>query len=327
VNRTRKLTLVLCAVLATLAIGACGSDDDGDSSAGAQAGSASGKKVTFVGPVAVPVWLQAKDGFEKKGDALGLNTTWTAPNEVDIPGIVQSLQRALTSGADGLVTCALDPKAFGPVLDQAKSQGVPIVLTDCDVPDTSQRLAFVGTIGKTFGQKSAEKLIELTGGKAGIVVMQGQFDAAIQNDILAGFKTGIADEPGMKIVSRQADNSDVAQAVQKFRDLFRTKPEIDTVYCIEAGCAGAAVTAAREAGKPLDDLTIMGTDDNPEVVDGIKKGDIEISAAQPFTKMGELAAQYLADHFAGKDVPSVTDTGVVFITKDNADTYKTEAGQ
>jgi ribose transport system substrate-binding protein len=324
-NSLNRVAAAISALAVALAVAACGSDDDG--AASSDGGGAEGKSVKFVGPVAVPVWLQAKEGFEAKGKELGLDTSWTAPGEVDIPGIVQSLNDALTSGADGLVTCALDPKAFEPVLTQAKSQDVPVVLTDCDVPDKSLRLAFVGTIGQTFGEKSGDRLAELTDGKANIVVMQGQFDAAIQNDILEGFKDGIADEPGMKIVAREADNSDVAVAVQKFRDIFNSRPEVDTVYCIEAGCAGAAVTAAREAGKSLDELTIMGTDDNPEVVDGIKKGDIEISAAQPFRKMGELASQYLADHFAGKEVPSVTDTGVVFITKENADTYQTEEGQ
>jgi ribose transport system substrate-binding protein len=280
--------------------------------------------VTFVGPVSVPVWLAAKKGFEDKSSELGMSSNWAAPAGAEIPAIVGQLQNALTAGADGLVTCALDPKAFEPVLEEAKSDGVPVVLTDCDVEEEDLRAAYVGTVGKTFGEQSAERLSELVNDKAEIIVMQGQLDAAIQNEIYDGFKAGIADKPGMKVVAREADDSEVQEAVEKFGTLFNTHPDATAVYCIEAGCGEAAVTAAREAGN-LDQLTIMGTDDNPGLLDDIRKGDVAVSAAQPFELMGRLAAQFLADVFEGKKPPSVTDTGVIFITKENVDSFSQEA--
>jgi ABC-type sugar transport system substrate-binding protein len=321
VQLNRKITVVLCTLGLAGGVAACGSSSDKTTSAGTNAASASkaaGKQITFVGPVAVPVWLAAKAGFEEEGKKLGMKTTWTAPAAVDIPSNVQQVEAALASGADGIVTCSLDPKAYAPVLQEAKSKGVPVVLTDCDVPDKASRLAFVGTIGQSFGKQSAEKLSQIVGGKGNVVVMQGQFDAQIQNDILAGFKQGIAASPGLKIVAREADNSDVQTAVQKFEDVFQAHPEAKIVYCIEAGCAGAAATVAKERHLKL---TIMGTDDNKETVQGIRDGTITLSAAQPFHKMGRLAAQSLADHFDGKKVPSITDTGVIFIEKSNVDSY------
>lgn len=325
-----RKSLLVVAVASALILSACGSSSTttassstpsgGASSGSSAADAAQGKQVTFVGPIAVPVWLQARDGFKNEANKLGMKPTWFAPSTVDIPTIVQSLQDALNSGADGLVTCALDPKAFTPVLQQAKQKNVPVILTDCDIPDKSQRTAFVGTIGKTFGKASGQKLDELTDGKGKAIVMQGQFDAQIQNDIFAGFKDGIADS-SIQIVAHEADNSDVQAAVTKFEQLFRTYPDADIVYCIEAGCAGAAATVAKETNRKV---TIFGTDDNKETLDGIRSGAITISAAQPFTKMGQLAAQYLADSFNGKQVPSITDTGVIFIQKDNVDTYLTQ---
>lgn len=304
----RLLAALFAAVLLTT--GACATES-GTPSGGDQ------KEVTFVGPIAVPVWLQARDGFVAEAERLGLKANWFAPASVEIPTIVQALQDALNSGVDGLATCALDPNAFEPVLRDAQAKNVPVVLVDCDVPDQSLRLAFVGTIGDTFGEASGRKLVELTGGTGKVLVMQGQFDAQIQNDILAGFMKGI-EGTDIEVLAREADNSDVQIAVSKFEQLFRTYPDADIVYCIEAGCAGAAATVAKETGR---EMLIFGTDDNPETLDGIRDGTIAISAAQPFKKMGQLAAQFLADEFAGRTVPSVTDTGVVFITKSNVDTY------
>jgi ribose transport system substrate-binding protein len=267
-----------------------------------------------------PVWLQAKAGFEAKASELGMEPTWTGPQGIDIAQNVQQIEAALASGADAIATCALDPAAFSGVLTEAKTKGTPVILVDCEAQSPDQRLAYVGTIGKTFGEASGKKLAELTDGKANIIVMQGSLDAGIQNEILEGFKSAIVAHPEMRIVAREADNSDVGTAVTKFEALFQTYPEADVVYCIEASCAGAAATVATEKNL-LDRLLIFGTDDTEETLAGIRSGAIEISAAQAFTEMGKLAAQYMADHFNGKEVPSVTDTGVVFITKDNVDTY------
>ncbi|HVZ13107.1 MAG TPA: substrate-binding domain-containing protein [Bauldia sp.] len=302
-------------VLAALALGI------GTTSALADA--AAGQPITFVSPlIGHPVWLQARDAFLAKAKDLGMQATWTGPQGVDIPAMVQQIEGAIASGAKGIVTCALDPGAFDGVLSDAKKANVPVVLTDCDSSTPDERLAFVGTIGSTFGAQSGQKLADMTGGKANIIIMQGSLDAKIQNDIKGGFLQAIAEHPDMKVIATDADDSSVETAVSKFEALLRTNPQTTVIYCIEASCAGAAATVAEEQGL-LDKLTIFGTDDTAETLAGIRAGKIEVSAAQAFPKMGSLAAQYLADHFNGKDVPSVTDTGAIFITKDNVDSYLT----
>lgn len=289
----------------------------------ALADDAAGKPITFVSPlIGHPVWLQARDAFLAKAKELGMEATWTGPQGVDVAAMVQQIEGALASGAKGIVTCALDPGAFNGVLDDAKAASIAVILTDCESEKPEQRLAFVGTIGKTFGFESGKRLAELSGGKANIIIMQGSFDAKIQNDIKDGFKEAIAAHPDMKVIANEADDSSVETAITKFEALFRTHPDASVVYCIEASCAGAAATVAEEQGL-LDKLTIFGTDDTAETLAGIRGGKIEISAAQDFPAMGRLSAQYLADHFGGKEVPSVTDTGVIFITSANVDTYLT----
>jgi ribose transport system substrate-binding protein len=293
-------------------------DDTGDA---ATAESVAGKQVTFVSPlIGHPVWLQAKDAFEATAAELGMDPTWVGPQGVDIPGQVQMLESAIASGADGIATCPLDPTAFSGALQSAQEKGIPVIAVTCQPESPDQVTAYVGTIGETFGQNSGEKLIELTDGEAQIIVMQGSLDAQNQNEILGGFKDAISGEEGMEIIAREADNSDVQVAIEKFQALFRTYPDADVVYCIEASCAGAAATVAEEQGI-LDQLLIFGTDDTAETLAGIRAGTIEITAAQAFPEMGRLAAEYLAASFEGDSVPPSTDTGVVFITDENVDTY------
>lgn len=317
VNKRSAFTRLMIAVSLLVVASACGGD--GGNGTGEES-DVEEKKVTFVGPLHHPVWLKAKQGFEETGEKLGLDTSWVAPQGVDIAQSVQMVETAIASGADGIATCALDPDAFIGVLEEAKADSIPVILVDCDVEDKSLRTSYVGTVGQTFGEESGDRLAEMTNGKAKIIVMQGQFDAAIQNEILEGFKDGISDEPGMEIIARAADNSDLELAVKKFEALFRTHSDATAVYCIEASCAQAAAQVAKEQGL-LDQLLIFGTDDLEPTVEGIRDGDIEITAAQDFCLMGELAAQYLADALSGEEVPAEHDTGVIFVDEENADNY------
>lgn len=278
-----------------------------------------GKKVAFVGPIIAPVWTDAANAFKAKSKELGMKPSYTAPTTVDIPGNVQQLEQALAAGAQGLVTCALDPKAYGVALKDAKAKHVPVVLVDCDVPQKSMRVAFVGTIGKTFGSKTATQLLKISGGKAKVIIMQGTPDAAIQTQIRQGFVSTLTKSKSASVVATEYDNSDVPTAISKFEGLYQAHPEATAVYCIEANCPGAAAQVAKQMKRRI---TIVGIDDQGPTLAGIKDGSIAFSAAQPFSKMGRLAAQYLADSFSGKKVPSVTDTGVVFIDKTNLKTYK-----
>jgi ABC-type sugar transport system substrate-binding protein len=299
------------------AMGGCSNDND--DTGGAK--TANGKQITFVGPVAAPVWIDAKNAFEAEAAKHGMQAKWVAPSNVDIPGNIQAIESAITAGADGIATCALDPQAYAPALQRAKERKIPVILVDCDTKDTSMRTSFVGTIGKTFGAATAKRLVETAGPTGQVIVMQGNLDAQIQTDIHNGFKEELDKSPGWRIVAREQDNSDVAQATSKFEALFRTHPGATHVHCIEANCPGAAVTVINERKLSV---KVIGIDDQPPTLDGIRSGVVAFSAAQPFAKMGRLAAQYLAQAFAGETPPSTTDTGIVFITRDNVDSYKND---
>ena len=323
----RFVPLGLLLALAALVAAGCGSSSDttGSTEGGTTTGdsAAQGKKVTFVGPIAAPVWLTANKAFEAEAKQQGMDPNWVVPSEIDIPGNVQAIESAVTAGADGIATCALDPEAYAVALEEAKEREVPVVLVDCDTTDKSLRTAFVGTVGQTFGEKTAKHLIEKEGDDGEVIVLQTSLDVPIQNEIFEGFEAGIKGT-GIEVVAREADESIDQKAIEKLETLLRVHPDTKYVYCIEAICPGAAATVIRERGL---DTKVIGIDDEEATLEGIKDGIVTFSAAQPFHEMGTLAARYLAESLSGKKVPSTTDTGVIFVEKDNLDSYKTAAGE
>src|SRR4029077_8358568 len=112
------------------------------------------------------------------------------------------------SGAKGIVTCALDPNAYTPALQQAQQEHVPVVLVDCDVSNPSLRAGYVGTVGATFGAKTATHLEQVSPKGGNVLVMETSFDVQIQNQIYQGFAKTLARKKGWTISAREADNSD-----------------------------------------------------------------------------------------------------------------------
>jgi ribose transport system substrate-binding protein len=75
-----------------------------------------------------------------------------------------------------------------------------------------------------------------------------------------------------------------------------------------------------KAGKIL----LAGFDDLKDTLEGIKDGSVAFCIVQKTFKMGWLSIEALRDAMAGKPLPKVTDTGVLFVAKDNVGSYMEE---
>lgn len=276
-------------------------------------------RMVFVTPLlAHSAWLQAKEGAEAAAKDMGFTVEWVGPQNVDIEAQIQYMEQAIASGADGIISCPLNTEAFLGVYDKAKEAGVPIVNTLVDSPEDT-RLAYIGTSNETYGTQAAERMVEKMGGKANIAVFETSLDSTNQNLTLDAFKKGIANYPDMKIVAVEADSSEMTAAIEKITQVLATYPEIDAVLCLEGICGPALAQILKEQNRT--DIAVMAVDDLPETVQGIRDGWIWSTMAQRFYVVGYEAAKMIQDAANGKTVPSITDSGIVYIDKNNVDTY------
>jgi ribose transport system substrate-binding protein len=149
-------------------------------------------------------------------------------------------------------------------------------------------------------------------------------DISNQKEIIEAFEKRCKEAyPDMKIVDKEQDNGDAMTSVQKFKDAFKTHPEIDTVLCVNATCGNSAALVTKELGIS-DKVKILAIDDIDETIKNVKDGAIWGTMVQNFYKMGYMAGQYGVDYLNKKEVPSITDSGTIFVNKDNVDTYKDE---
>src|SRR5438067_687988 len=99
----------------------------------------------------------------------------------------------------------------------------------------------------------------------------------------------------------------------------------------EATRAGIKVITFDAPAPSSQALTYIGTDnktagfdDLKDTLQGIRDGTVAFCIVQKTFKMGWLSVEALLDASKGKTLPKVTDTGVLFVTKSNVDTYMAE---
>jgi ribose transport system substrate-binding protein len=317
----RKLFLVL-AVLAvlSLAFGATAFASGGGEKA------ASGKKLNlvFVTPlIAHPVWDVARAGFEAAAKDLGFNGQYVGPQGIDPAEMVNQIELAIASKVDGIITMPIAPTAMRPVIKKAAEAKIPVVFVGAEDPE-STALAFIGTNEAELGRQGGNAIKTKFGSKPlRAIVLQSTMDASFAIKARDGYLAALKDYPDFKMVLNEACNSDMQIAMQKFEAAFKAYPEINLVIgvCGEAGPAAAKVI---KENKLQDKITVVAIDDVAETMALIKDGSIWGTEAQNFYKMGNLGAKILVDFITkGKKPASFTnDSGSIFVTKENMDSYK-----
>lgn len=281
-------------------------------------------KITFVTPlIGHPVWLVAKDGMDGAAKEMGFKGEWVGPQGIDANEMVNQIENAIAQKVDGIVTMALNPEAFGPVLEKADKVGIPVVLVNSDAPN-SPRLAYIGTDEKNLGTIGAKEIIKKLNGKAPkVITMQSTMDAKVANKMVEAYLEELKKTPGFELKAKESDDSDMLKAVDKFNTMFKTYPDANVVINV-CGEGGPAAGKVIEENKLQDKITAVAIDDMKETVDYINSGVIYGTLTQNFYKMGYDACKLIIDFKKNGTKPAqvVNDSGSMFVSKANLATYK-----
>lgn len=278
--------------------------------------------VIFVNPlVGNPVFTSEENGFKKAADEFKFKLKIIGPSTIDDAQMVQAVENAIAERPDAIATVPYNFSALQNTYKKAAAAGIPVFNSSSDSPENT-RVSYVGTDNKAYGIQAADVLAKKTAGKGKVAIMLVRLDVSNQLEQKKSFEARIAEKySGMKVVITEQDSGDAMTAVQKFKDIFKAHPEVDTILCLDSVASDAVAVAVTES-KLVGKVTVLAIDDNASILANIRKGVIWGTMAQNFYKMGYVSGKYIVDKLGGKAVPSLTDSGTVLITKDNVDTYK-----
>lgn len=286
------------------------------------AANANQKKLRFamVTKAVHPYYEPCYEGFKAAAAKHKVTVERVDPQKMELPLQVKSIEDLIAQRVDGIAISAVDDAGLKPVIAEATKAGIKVITFDAPAPSSSA-LTYIGTDNKTAGFEAGKKMAELMKGHGKIVVLQGGLGAANLNLRTQGFKEALAKfAPKVKVADVVDVAGDFSVATNKTESILQTHPDLTAIFAVSAEGAPAAAGVLKQQGKK-GKIILAGFDDLADTLKGIKDGTISFCIVQKTFKMGWLSVEALLDATQGKKLPKVTDTGVLFVTKDNASTY------
>ncbi|MFS0700203.1 ABC transporter substrate-binding protein [Cellulomonas sp. 179-A 4D5 NHS] len=261
--------------VAVLALGltACGGGDtDAGGDADATGDSGSGDLIT-VGFSQVG----AESGW-RAANTKSIQETLTKENGFDLKfsdaqqkqeNQIQAIRSYIAQGVDVIAFSPVVESGWDTVLEEAKTAGIPVVLTDraVDSEDESLYVSFLGSDFVVEGEKAGQWVVDEYGDEeVNIVELQGTTGAAPANDRKAGFESVIEGHDNLKIIASQTGNFTRSEGKTVMEGFLQANPDIDLVFAHNDDMGLGALEAIEAAGK------VPGVDIKIVAVDAVKDG-------------------------------------------------------
>jgi simple sugar transport system substrate-binding protein len=242
--------------------------------------------------------------------------------------MVRQFSQAIGRNPDGIAVMGHPGgDALGPLIDQAREQGIVVTTQNVELPQSESEyktagFGYVGAKNYSAGVNLGNAILnncEVSDGDTAFVwglLAQEARGQRTQGVIDALEEGGVAIE---YLEIADAVNKDAAQGIPTFSSFMAANPNV-TVAVTDHGALTATLPAyMKAAGKGPDDMCAAGFDLSAATVQGLKSGMIDLVLDQQPFLQGYLPIHqlYLTTKFgfAGMNI----DTGAAIITQDNVD--------
>ena len=187
-----------------------------------------------------------KYGWAWAGKALGVNSKYVGPAEVDINGEVAAFDQAIAEKPAGIAVFAWDP-VLTPQINKAWDAGIPVVTILGDLPE-SKRIAYVGSPQRDLGYVGGLQLAKVLGGKGKVVILSIP-GSQMFDDRAAGFVEAFKKYPGIQVVQTVDTKADTVTAINAAKSMLQRFPDLAAFVGTDSTAGIGAATAVKEAGK------------------------------------------------------------------------------
>jgi simple sugar transport system substrate-binding protein len=335
--------LVSATAAASALLAACGSSSSGSTAKAAS--DAAGNfpatpkyKFTFVNHVTDNAFFTPTQyGFQDCAALLGIGTpSWTGANSTQptVPTMLTALNAAIAANSDGIATTVVDATAFVSPIDKALTAGIPVVTYNANgaTNNPTNGMAYIGQELFASGQEVGTRIaagMPHGGTACGIIAQPGSLN--IQPRLDGANAAILAAGKGLKILHTAGFDSGASESqetttIPEF--IQANGPKLQGVFAVDGGSTALLGPALAKFGL-TSKVTSGGFDLEPATLTAIKAGQLGFTIDQSPYLQGFLPCLYLYmfQLSGGLVSPSETDTGLKFVTKDNAAPYTSPASR
>mgnify|MGYP002399282590 CR=1 FL=1 len=335
-DRTVTRTAVLAfAAVALLVAGGCNtppaaSPAPGDAPSAGSSGTSNSDITLAVIPKGTThsFWKSVEAGAQEAGKELGVQIVWKGPlQENDRAQQIAIVQQFVSDKVSGIALAPLDDAALVKPVQSAQQAKIPVVIFDSGLKGEPGKdfASFIATDNRKGGELAGERLVKLLGGKGKVVLLRYQEGSASTTEREAGFLDAIKKNPGIEIlVDNRYAGATVGEAKSAALTLVDKLKQADGIFCPNESSSVGMLLALRQnnlAGK----VKFVGFDASDQLVDGLKKGEIDALVVQNPKKMGYESVKALVSLVKGETIPETMDTGVALADKENLESPEIKA--
>ncbi|MEQ1769882.1 MAG: substrate-binding domain-containing protein [Devosia sp.] len=289
----------------------------------------------------LPIFVEkVYPGLDAAASALNVKVRIAGPTSVDLGAFIATVDAECTAHPAGVIVVGGWDDALAAEVDKCIEKGVPTIVTDGDLA-MSKRLAYVGTnwynLGYAHGEYQCRYHQEagLTEGKIGTIsfIAASNFRQARQGlrDALA------ANCPGVTVIADEESGTNVEQVAANTAAILQGNPDLTGMVGFDSEAGPGIVRAVTEAGKQ-GKIIITSNEAGAEFLQTIKDGTVKMINMEKYETMVYFALLYLYSYnndlirtfglapTAQNPLPTVTDSGLVFVTADNVDSILAARG-
>jgi ribose transport system substrate-binding protein len=278
--------------------------------------------LAFVVNGASDFWKAAEAGVKKaQAELPDYNLELKYPEQAAVAIQQRLMDDLVTAGVKAIMVSAVDPKTQTDGLNKIAGQ-TALFTTDSDAPQ-SKRVAYIGSSNVDAGKQAAEiaKKAMPDGGKCmGFVGLLGADNA---KERIQGMKEGLEGSK-IELVDVRGDDIDQTRAKANVEDTLVANPDINCMVGFYSYNTPRIYEALRDSGK-LGQITVVGFDDDPITLGGIKEGNIAATVVQqPFEwayQGMKLMAAYVKGDKSGIPADGLIIVPTKIIGKDDVDAY------
>lgn len=183
----------------------------------------------------------------------------------DAAGQIADIQTLISQGVDAIIINPVDRSALDPVIEEAASQGIPVI--SVDAPVTAPSAYFVSNNQVEYGEVGARWLFDALGGSGKVVYMRGIDGHPADTDRDTGFQEVLAEYPDIEIVAEVYTGWDPSVGAQQALEILSTQ-DVDGIWT--SGIDYTVVEQFSVAG--VDFVPVVGADNNEFIAQLLNKG-------------------------------------------------------
>src|SRR5207302_7574786 len=263
-------------------------------------------------------------GIQDACALLGCDYQFVGSKTSQVSEMVDAFNAAISAKADGIAVAIIDPTAFNDPVARALDAGIPVVAYNADAPASSnnRRLAYIGQDLFQSGQQLGQRIVSLVkqGPVVGFIATPGSLNIQPRID---GAKQAIQGSGAPIQLSEIATGATTDVELPAIEAYYLGHKDLKGMFAVDAGSTQSTGQIMQKYGLAQKGVHAGGFDLNPITLAAINSGNLDFTIdQQPYVQGFYPVVQlFLYKLSGGLQQPSNTNTGLLFVTKQNVGPY------